>query len=116
MRSYRPVNRRTIRINHRCSLRNQNRQLFARTREAKLQIELAQSEYLLPRLLGMWKHLDRERGGIGVSRGTGEKQIEKDRQILRRKIGRLNFRVPCGRRILLLKKEPLLHVFLHRGV
>ncbi len=61
----------------------------ARTREAKLQIELAQSEYLLPRLLGMWKHLDRERGGIGVSRGTGEKQIEKDRQILRRKIAHL---------------------------
>ena len=61
----------------------------ARTREAKLQIELAQSEYLLPRLLGMWKHLDRERGGIGVSRGTGEKQIEKDRQILRRKIANL---------------------------
>ena len=61
----------------------------ARTREAKLQIELAQSEYLLPRLLGMWKHLDRERGGIGVSRGTGEKQIEKDRQILRRRIANL---------------------------
>ncbi len=61
----------------------------ARTKEAKLQIELAQSEYLLPRLLGMWKHLDRERGGIGVSRGTGEKQIEKDRQILRRKIANL---------------------------
>jgi GTP-binding protein HflX len=61
----------------------------ARTRESKLQIELAQSEYLLPRLLGMWKHLDRERGGIGVSRGTGEKQIEKDRQILRRRISNL---------------------------
>jgi GTP-binding protein HflX len=61
----------------------------ARSREAKLQIELAQSEYLLPRLLGMWRHLDRERGGIGVSRGTGEKQIEKDRQILRRRIAHL---------------------------
>ena len=61
----------------------------ARTSEAKLQIGLAQSEYLLPRLVGLWKHLDRERGGIGASRGTGEKQIEKDRQFLRHRITRL---------------------------
>ncbi|MBC8258714.1 MAG: GTPase HflX [SAR324 cluster bacterium] len=61
----------------------------ARTSEAKLQIGLAQSEYLLPRLVGLWKHLDRERGGIGASRGTGEKQIEKDRQFLRDRITRL---------------------------
>jgi len=61
----------------------------ARTREAKLQISLAQAEYLLPRLVGLWKHLDRERGGIGASRGTGEKQIEKDRQFLRQRITRL---------------------------
>jgi len=60
----------------------------ARTSEAKLQIALAQSEYLLPRLVGFWKHLDRERGGIGASRGTGEKQIEKDRQFLRQRISR----------------------------
>ena len=60
----------------------------ARTREAKLQIGLAQAEYLLPRLVGLWKHLDRERGGIGTSRGTGEKQIEKDRQFLRQRITR----------------------------
>ena len=50
---------------------------------------MAQSEYLLPRLAGLWKHLDRERGGIGASRGTGEKQIEKDRQFLRQRITRL---------------------------
>ena len=61
----------------------------ARTREAKLQIYLAQSQYLLPRLVGLWKHLDRERGGIGASRGTGEKQIEKDRQFLRNRIAHL---------------------------
>lgn len=61
----------------------------AKTREAKLQIELAQLQYMLPRLVGMWAHLDRERGGIGVSRGTGEKQIIKDRQILRNRISRL---------------------------
>ncbi|HIB94707.1 MAG TPA: GTPase HflX [Candidatus Lambdaproteobacteria bacterium] len=67
-------------------------EIFAKnalTREAKLQIGLAQSEYLLPRLVGLWKHLDRERGGIGASRGTGEKQIEKDRQFLRQRITRL---------------------------
>ena len=61
----------------------------ARTREAKLQIELAQTEFLMPRLAGLWKHLDRERGGIGVSRGGGEKQIENDRQYLRRRISKL---------------------------
>ncbi|MGK5095098.1 GTPase HflX [Deltaproteobacteria bacterium TL4] len=58
----------------------------AQTREAKLQISLAQAEYLLPRLVGMWQHLDRERGGISLSRGTGEKQIEKDRQVLKDRI------------------------------
>ena len=42
----------------------------------------------MPRLVGLWKHLDRERGGIGASRGTGEKQIEKDRQFLRQRITR----------------------------
>ncbi|MBF0351583.1 MAG: GTPase HflX [SAR324 cluster bacterium] len=61
----------------------------AQTREAKLQIGLAHAEYLLPRLVGMWQHLDRERGGINASRGTGETQIEKDRQMLRQRIARL---------------------------
>ncbi len=65
----------------------------ARTREAKLQIYLAQSQYLLPRLVGLWKHLDRERGGIGASRGTGEKQIEKDRQYLRHRITHLKTQI-----------------------
>ena len=65
----------------------------ARTSEAKLQIGLAQAEYLLPRLVGLWKHLDRERGGIGASRGTGEKQIEKDRQFLRQRITRLKIQL-----------------------
>lgn len=61
----------------------------AKTREAKLQIELAQFQYMLPRLVGMWQHLDRERGGIGTSRGTGEKQIESDRKWIRQRISRL---------------------------
>ena len=58
----------------------------ARTHEAKLQVELAQLEYLLPRLTRMWTHLSRIRGGIGL-RGPGETQLETDRRIIRRKIG-----------------------------
>ena len=61
----------------------------AQTREAKLQIALARTQYLLPRLVGMWSHLDRERGGFNLSRGTGEKQIEKDRQGIKDRISQL---------------------------
>ncbi|MDX2194691.1 MAG: GTPase HflX [Gemmatimonadales bacterium] len=57
----------------------------ARSYEAKLQVELAQMEYLLPRLARMWTHLSRIRGGIGL-RGPGETQIETDRRMIRRKI------------------------------
>ena len=57
----------------------------ARTREGKLQVELAQMTYLLPRLAGMWTHLERQRGGIGM-RGPGETQIEVDRRHARRRI------------------------------
>ncbi len=57
----------------------------ARTAEAKLQVELAQLEYLLPRLTRMWTHLSRIRGGIGL-RGPGETQLETDRRIIRKKI------------------------------
>jgi GTP-binding protein HflX len=60
----------------------------ARTREGKLQTDLAQSEYLLPRLAGQWAHLERLGGGIGT-RGPGEAQIETDRRIVRAKIARL---------------------------
>jgi GTP-binding protein HflX len=56
-----------------------------RTAEAKLQVELAQLEYLLPRLARMWTHLSRIRGGIGL-RGPGETQLETDRRVIRRKI------------------------------
>ena len=61
----------------------------ARSREAILQVELAQLEYMLPRLVGMWAHLDRERGGIAGSRGMGEKQINIDRTLIRTRIARL---------------------------
>ncbi len=57
----------------------------ARSHEAKLQVELAQLEYLLPRLTRMWTHLSRIRGGIGL-RGPGETQLETDRRISRKKI------------------------------
>jgi GTPase len=60
----------------------------ARTAESKLQVELAQLQYLLPRLTRMWAHLSRVRGGIGM-RGPGETQLETDRRMVRQKIGRL---------------------------
>lgn len=60
----------------------------ARTREAKLQVELAQLEYLLPRLQRMWTHLSRIRGGIGL-RGPGETQLETDRRLIGKRIADL---------------------------
>ena len=60
----------------------------ARSSEAKLQVELAQLQYLLPRLTRMWTHLSRIRGGIGL-RGPGETQLETDRRMIRNKIGLL---------------------------
>ena len=57
----------------------------AKTAQAKVQVELAQYQYILPRLKGMWKHLERQGGGIG-SRGPGETEIETDRRIVREKI------------------------------
>lgn len=64
-------------------------QQHAKTKEAKIQVNLARYEYELPRLRNMWQHLDRERGTAstgGISRGTGEKQIELDRRMVRYKI------------------------------
>jgi len=60
----------------------------ARTMEGKLQVELAQLSYLLPRLVGQWKHLERLGGGIGT-RGPGETQLESDRRIIRHRIQKL---------------------------
>ncbi|MCG8337117.1 MAG: GTPase HflX [Proteobacteria bacterium] len=61
----------------------------ARTPESRDQVELAQLKYMLPRLVGLWAHLDREKGGIGASKGTGEKQINIDRQLIGKRISRL---------------------------
>ena len=60
----------------------------AQTAQAKTQVELAQMQYLLPRLRGLWTHLERQRGGIGM-RGPGEQEIETDRRIVRDKISQL---------------------------
>lgn len=64
----------------------------AQTAQAKTQVELAQMQYLLPRLRGLWTHLERQRGGIGM-RGPGEQEIETDRRIVRDKITRLKKRL-----------------------
>ncbi len=61
----------------------------ARSREARLQIELATLDYMLPRLKGAWTHLERQRGGVGQRGGAGELQIEVDRRIVRDRIAKL---------------------------
>jgi len=64
----------------------------AQTSYARTQVELAQCEYLLPRLKGMWTHLERQKGGIGM-RGPGETEIETDRRIVREKIAFLKAKI-----------------------
>ena len=61
----------------------------ARTAYAKTQVQLAQYEYMLPRLAGMWTHLERQRGGTGTRGGAGEREIETDRRIVRGRITKL---------------------------
>ena len=61
----------------------------ARTAYAMTQVQLAQYEYMLPRLAGMWTHLERQRGGTGTRGGAGEREIETDRRIVRNRISKL---------------------------
>ena len=61
----------------------------ARTAYAKTQVQVAQYEYMLPRLAGMWTHLERQRGGTGTRGGAGEREIETDRRIVRNRISKL---------------------------
>ena len=61
----------------------------AQTAYAKTQVELAQCEYMLPRLAGLWTHLERQRGGTGTRGGAGEREIETDRRIVRNRITKL---------------------------
>ena len=70
----------------------------ARTSEGRLQVELAQYKYLLPRLTSMWSHLERQEGAIGT-RGPGETQLETDRRIIRKKITKLEEELREVRRI-----------------
>ncbi len=69
----------------------------ARTHEGQLQVQLAQDQYLLPRLAGQWSHLERLGGGIGT-RGPGESQIETDRRLVRRRIHRLKQQIEAVRK------------------
>jgi GTP-binding protein HflX len=74
--------------------------IFARrahTKEGRLQVDLAQAQYLLPRLAGQWSHLERLEGAIGT-RGPGETQLETDRRLVRQKIGRLKNQIEDVRR------------------
>ena len=64
----------------------------ARTAQAKVQVELAQYQYLLPRLTNMWTHLEKQRGGIGM-RGPGETEIETDRRVIRDKLSKLKLKL-----------------------
>ena len=70
----------------------------AQTSEGRLQVELAQYKYLLPRLLGMWTHLERQEGAIGT-RGPGETQLESDRRHIRRKIQKLEEELEAVRKV-----------------
>jgi GTP-binding protein HflX len=69
----------------------------ARTHEGKLQVELAQHQYLLPRLIGQWRHLERLGGGIGT-RGPGESQLETDRRLIHKRINILQQKIESVRK------------------
>ena len=76
----------------------------ARTSEGRLQVALAQYKYLLPRLTGMWKHLERQEGAIGT-RGPGETQLESDRRHIHRKITKLEEELKEVRRVRATQRE-----------
>ena len=76
----------------------------AKTKEGRLQVELAQYQYLLPRLTGMWTHLERQEGAIG-SRGPGETQLETDRRLIRNRISRLKDELQDVRKVRAVQRE-----------
>ncbi len=76
----------------------------AQTKEGRLQVELAQYQYLLPRLTGMWTHLERQEGAIGT-RGPGATQLETDRRHIRRKISKLKEELEEVRRVRAVQRE-----------
>ena len=77
----------------------------ARTREGKLQVELAQLQYLLPRLTRYWTHLSRQRGGLGAIGGEGESQLEADRRKTQEKIDRIRDELDVVRRQRLTQRD-----------
>lgn len=78
-----------IRVMDRSSLILEIFYKHARTAHAKVQVELARLEYMLPRLTRLWTHLERQRGGIGSKSGAGEKELETDKRIIKRRIALL---------------------------
>ena len=76
----------------------------AKTREGRLQVELAQYKYLLPRLTGMWTHLERQEGSIGT-RGPGETQLETDRRLIRKRIQKLEQELQEVRKVRGVQRE-----------
>lgn len=78
-----------IRVMDRSSLILEIFSNHARTAHAKVQVELARLEYMLPRLTRLWTHLERQRGGIGSKSGAGEKELETDKRIIKRRIALL---------------------------
>jgi len=76
----------------------------ARTREGRLQVELAQYKYLLPRLTGMWTHLERQEGAMGT-RGPGETQLETDKRLIRKRITRLEEELREVRKVRATQRE-----------
>ncbi len=93
-----PVQQRNIEKQLRCKILDRTGLILdifaqrAKTSYARTQVELAQYEYLLPRLAGLWTHLERQRGGIGM-RGPGEREIETDRRIVRDRIALLKEKI-----------------------
>ena len=79
--------------------------LRARTREGKLQVELAQLEHLLPRLTRFWSHLSRQKGGIGMRGGEGETQLESDRRRVQERIDKMKEELELVRRHRLTQRE-----------
>ena len=79
--------------------------LRARTREGKLQVELAQLEHLLPRLTRFWSHLSRQKGGIGMRGGEGETQLESDRRRVQERIDKMKEELDLVRRHRLTQRE-----------
>ncbi len=90
-----PAQTRNIEKEMPCSILDRTRLILdifmqrAQTAYAKTQVQLANYEYMLPRLTGMWTHLERQRGGTGTRGGAGEREIETDRRIVRNRITRL---------------------------